>query len=137
MGIEFLSNYSGVQAYYRTPQIPAVDVQEVSKQQQSAGKAEQQDTSLQTYSSQEQNPAVDHRSRTADLENISLTFNKEDDYGYIGSESALSDLDVQKAISDMRKDSVLQEYQYFVGSAQALLKGNEDGIVIPKFAGIE
>lgn len=136
MGIEFLSGFSGIQSYYKTPQIPVVNTEEVSRQQQTVNEAKKQEAPP-AYSSQDMQPVADNRSRMADLENISLTFNKEDDYSYIGSESSLTELDMQKAISDMRKDSVLQEYQYFVGSAQALLNENEDGIVIPKFNGME
>ena len=36
-----------------------------------------------------------------------------------------------KAISDMKKDSVLQEYQYFVGSSQSFMS-SADGTVILK-----
>ena len=52
----------------------------------------------------------------ATLEDISVTFNKQDDFGYIGRDSDIHSLDVEKAISDMRKDQILQQYQYFVGS---------------------
>ena len=41
---------------------------------------------------------------------------KQDDFGYIGRDSDIHSLDVEKAISDMRKDQILQQYQYFVGS---------------------
>ena len=46
----------------------------------------------------------------------------------------LDNLDMQKAISDMRKDQVLQGYQYFVGSSRNLFTGqtSEDGVVILK-----
>ncbi len=75
----------------------------------------------------------DNRSRVANLEDISLTFNKEESFGYIGSESGLADLDMQKAISDMKKDEVLQGYQYFVGSAQNIaLQNSDDGAVFRK-----
>lgn len=78
-------------------------------------------------------------SRIANLQDISLTFNTEEDYSYLGSDSSLEILDVQKAISDMQKDSILQEYQYFVGNAGSLMGADgsvlssEDGIVIRKF----
>lgn len=52
----------------------------------------------------------------APLEDISITFHKQDDFGYIGRDSDIHSLDVEKAISDMRKDQILQQYQYFVGS---------------------
>lgn len=72
--------------------------------------------------------------RVADLEQVSLTFNREDSFGYIGTDSDLNNLDMQKAISDMQKDQILQNYQYFVGSAGSLLGGmpTEDGMVVMK-----
>lgn len=73
--------------------------------------------------------------RIADLDHISLTFNTEESYDYIGRDSSIDNLDIQKAISDMKKDQVLEHYQYFVGSSDNMLQGKntEDGIVIPKF----
>ena len=55
-------------------------------------------------------------SANAALDDISITFHKQDDFGYIGRDSDIHSLDVEKAISDMRKDQILQQYQYFVGS---------------------
>lgn len=78
----------------------------------------------------QENPA----SRMADLDQVSLKFNKEDSFGYIGMDSSLDNLDMQKAISDMQKDQVLQSYQYFVGSAGSLFgeMPSEDGMVVLK-----
>ena len=71
--------------------------------------------------------------RIANLEDISLSFNKEDYFGYIGKDSDIYKLDVEKALSDMKRDSVLEEYQYFVGSSQTFAgQQSADGIVIPK-----
>lgn len=56
--------------------------------------------------------------RDAGLEDISLTFNKQEEFDYIGRDSDIRSLDVEKAISDMKKDQILQQYQYFVGSAR-------------------
>jgi len=39
-------------------------------------------------------------------------------YELKGSESSLMDLDMEKAISDMQKDQLIQQYQFFVGEAQ-------------------
>lgn len=36
-----------------------------------------------------------------------------------GAESDIRSLDMEKAISDMRKDQVLQQYQFFVGTKAA------------------
>lgn len=72
--------------------------------------------------------------RVADLSSIFLKFNKEETFDYIGNDSSLDNLDMQKAISDMRKDQVLQGYQYFVGSSYNLSEEQqtEDGIVLLK-----
>lgn len=40
-------------------------------------------------------------------------------YELIGSESEIAGLDVEQAISDMKKDQVLQQYQFFVGESRA------------------
>ncbi|NLL94005.1 MAG: hypothetical protein GX225_07735 [Clostridiales bacterium] len=49
------------------------------------------------------------------------------DIDLIGSESDILKLDVEKAVSEMKKDSILQEYQFFVSNLST-----EDGIVIRK-----
>lgn len=73
--------------------------------------------------------------KLADLENISLTFQQNESFDYIGQDKNILNLDVEQAISDMKKDSILQEYQYFVGSSQNIFQSQQtdDGIVIPKF----
>lgn len=62
---------------------------------------------------------------------ISLTFNKGDNFSYIGSEKDIDNLDINKAISDMKQDSILREYNYFVGSANNVFN-SEDGRVLVK-----
>ena len=72
------------------------------------------------------------RKNTA-LEDVSLTFLKDDTYDMIGSESDLNKLDMQKAISDMQKDKILQDYNYFVGSSGMQQRNiSEDGVVVAK-----
>ena len=68
-----------------------------------------------TGAAKEETP-VGEQKQNAPLEDISITFHKQDDFGYIGRDSDIRSLDVEKAISDMRKDQILQQYQYFVGS---------------------
>ena len=38
-------------------------------------------------------------------------------YGLKGEDSDINKLDVEKAVSDLEKDQILQQYQYFVGGA--------------------
>lgn len=66
----------------------------------------------------------------ASLEDIRLDFGEEADAGFAGMESDIRSSDVQKAISDMKKDRILEEYQYFVGSMREQV--SEDGTVIQK-----
>ncbi len=125
MGIDLMSGFGRVQPYYRASEIPTVTPDEVRKQD------EQQGISPQAAAESPKEQLQDNRSKTADLENVSLTFNKEESFDYLGRESELMKLDMQKAISDMKKDSVLQDYQYFVGSAASFMN-TEDGLVFRK-----
>ena len=133
MGSLSISDYSSLFQNYRIPNIPEVQIGQVETQEPKV-----QESSVNPQEKQiitEQEPLQNRAGKSADLENISLKFNTGEDYGYIGKDSDLEKLDMQKAISDMKKDSVLQQYQYFVGSAKNLNSGipSEDGIVIPKF----
>lgn len=100
------------------------------------GRIGQPDLTVQpdNLTSTEESAQPNRASRMADLEQVSLKFNREDSFGYIGMDSSLENLDMQKAISDMRKDQVLQGYQYFVGSAGSLFgeMSSEDGTVVMK-----
>lgn len=40
-------------------------------------------------------------------------------YELKGEDSDIANLDVEKALSDMKKDQILQQYQYFVGESKA------------------
>lgn len=135
MDVGGIGQYGGLYSPYRVNEIPKVDVESVKEQDKLKNDtaAATQIGDSQANGSQSAN-TQDNRSRIANLENISLTFNKNSEFDYLGQDSNIQSLDMQKAISDMQKDSVLQEYQYFVGSANSLT-GNfsdEDGTVFPK-----
>ena len=130
MAINALSQFGGLYNNYRVTDIPKVDIKEVEAQDL---KKQQEATvpSLETFE-----PVVaDNRTKSADLENISLTFNKNDDYSYIGMDFSIEALDMEQAISDMKKDKILEDYQYFVGSSERLNEtfASEDGKVMLKF----
>ena len=74
---------------------------------------------------------VDNRPLATDPNSVSLNFNKGDDFSYIGSEKDIAKLDMQKAISDMKQDNILQEYNYFIGSSRNVYS-SEDGVVLAK-----
>ena len=112
------------------------DANKVGRQIDEADLSKQADLTVQSDNlTFAEEPAQENQaSRMADLEQVSLKFNKEDSFDYIGMNSSLDNLDMQKAISDMQKDQVLQSYQYFVGSAGSLFgeMPSEDGTVILK-----
>lgn len=135
MAIQGLSEYGGLYNNYRVVDIPKVDFETVKKQDELNKESQ---ASLPVYEEPKAasvEPVEDNRSKIANLDDISLTFNTGDDYSYIGSESPLENLDMQKAISDMRKDSILEDYQYFVGSSSDMTNSfsNDDGKVFLKF----
>lgn len=78
------------------------------------------------------------------LQDISLDKNTGSSFDFIGRDSDISSLDVQKAVSDMKRDRILEDYQYFVGDIHIEGKQLEinpeqspessfiDGIVIQK-----
>jgi hypothetical protein len=131
MSIGINSAYNNGLQNYRVPTIQTVSAEEVKKQDAQLAE-EQSALGLRTYE-ETSTPAV--RKPDAQLEDISVTFNKQDDFGYIGKDSDIFSLDVEKAVSDMQKDRMLQQYQYFVGSSKNLYEQHQsaDGVVIPKF----
>ena len=65
-------------------------------------------------------------SRTGNLEKITFDFKKNNEFNLVGAQSKVEDLDVEKALSDMKKDSVLDQYKFFVKSS---LGSDADGSV--------
>ncbi len=136
MAISLMSGYNNISVYYRIPEASAVTPQKIEAQQEtvpgstkSGNAAEEQPTGGQIQQSAAEESALQKRTSVNPSE-ISMTFHKEETFDYLGSESSLMNLDMQKAISDMKKDSILQDYQYFVGSTISV--NPEDGMVIRK-----
>ncbi|HKM34987.1 MAG TPA: hypothetical protein VJY54_09630 [Lachnospiraceae bacterium] len=135
MGISGISDYSSLFASYKVPEIPSVDFDQIKKADELANVKSQTEPLV----SQNIDLSIDEkqleRPESININELSLTFNAGDDFGYIGKDSDIEDLDMQKAISDMKKDQVLQQYQYFVGNSETLFPQNssEDGHVFLKF----
>ena len=126
MGIGGINDYAGLLRNFRVP-----NVSETGIEQNVRPDAVIREESLPVADTHVAAPVV---RKDAQLEDISITFNKKESFGYLGKDSDIRSLDVQKAIDDMRKDKVLQQYQYFVGSSRNLqIENNADGIVIQKF----
>lgn len=134
MQIQGFGQYGGLYQQNRIPEIKQVSVDQVKQQDEL--KKQQENYAQSVESLQKEYAATpDTRSRMADLENISLSFNAGETYDYIGREAGFENLDMMRAISDMQKDKVLEQYQYFVGPqdmTEHVIANNEDGIVIQK-----
>ncbi len=134
MAINIYSDYGGFYNSYKTVNIPKVDLETVKKQDEIKAASEAAVSELPKIPEINADAKADTRSRMADLDNISLTFNQGDDYSYIGSDFEIEGLDIEKAISDMRKDKILEDYQYFVGGQNyENIAAEGDGKVFLKF----
>lgn len=112
---------------YRINSIPRVDVTQAEQ-----NKPEEKQSQVNQAPAISIEPVVDNRPKSANLDDVSMTFNRQENYGYIGKDRDVSLLDMEKAISMMRQDSALQDYQYFVGNSRDIFN-SEDGRVIAKF----
>ena len=124
-----IGDYGSILQNYYVPTIPRVNVENIGLQN---SQADAMQTLPVNDIHEEASVAVAAR-QDAPLEDISITFNKQESFDYIGQDSDIQSLDVQKAISDMKKDRILQQYQYFVGSSRNLMTQSADGAVFAKF----
>lgn len=110
MNVGMVNGYIGIQTY-RMPNISqAKEVNQntgLDVNEQISGQTTENVTQIQ----EERKPVF------TDLEDISLGFNKQDDFSYIGKDADIEQLDMQKAISDMKRDNLFHQYQFFVRSA--------------------
>ena len=125
MSIDKIGQYGGFYNQYRLPEISQVSVEDVKRQDEKLAKQQNTPAPQIDYTQQPSNPAP----RMANLEDISLSFNVNETYDYIGKDADLQNLDMMSAISDMQKDKVLEQYQYFVGPKEIV---TPDGMVVQK-----
>ncbi len=64
------------------------------------------------------------------LEDISLSFNKNDDFDLIGTTSDITNLDIEKAVSISKRDDILNSYR--ASETQVPVYAGEEGMVIAK-----
>lgn len=112
---------------YRVNEIPKMYLDDAAKVEETKSQAEQQTAGAVTIE-----PLEDTRPRSVNPNEVSLSFNKRDDFSYLGKEKDISLLDMQHAIADMKQDTILHDYQYFVGSSRNVFS-SEDGSVTAKF----
>ena len=56
-------------------------------------------------------------SRTAKLDNVSVSFNKNDSYGHIGSSKDITKLDQTSNVDNKVKSGIFNDYLYYAGSS--------------------
>ncbi len=64
------------------------------------------------------------------LEDISISFNKNDDFDLIGTTSDIMNLDIEKAVSVSKRDDILNSYR--TTETQIPVYAGEEGTVIAK-----
>ena len=111
MRITPLDSFNYINGGYGVRNITYVD-QDVSREEKASEQVQKQEQKDSGSLEVRQNDAP----RATDPNSVSLTFNKNDDFSYIGSDSPLQNLDLQKAISNMQRDSILSDYRRFVGT---------------------
>ncbi len=134
MSIDKIGQYGGFYNQYRLPEIQQISVEDVKKQDEALAQQQMQQ-SVATPQIDYAQPTSNQAPRMANLEDISLSFNVNETYDYIGRDADLQNLDMMSAISDMQKDKVLEQYQYFVGPkemADPIVALTPDGMVVQK-----
>lgn len=71
-------------------------------------------------------PERNNAPRTSNAEDFTFDF-KKNSYQLVAARTDLEDIDVEKAMSDMKKDTILDQYKFFVKPAN--LATDEDGTV--------
>ena len=133
MNIGSVNSTGNLADSYRTLSIPYIQAEEPAKISRVDNVAENRIVVSEANVHEAAPEPVSRPRQDAALEDISLTFNRQEDFTYLGKDSDIYSLDMERAISDMKKDQVLQQYQYFVGRSQNLLTQSADGIVLAKF----
>lgn len=128
MGVGGVSDYASILKNYDIPVVPDMSLAEVQGRESTV----REDVPSAVAPREDLLEAPERKD--AALEDISITFNRQENFGYIGRDSDVRALDVERAIDEMEKDRVLQQYQYFVGSSRDLYGAEgADGTVIRKF----
>lgn len=110
MNVGMVNGYIGI-GNYRMPNITKAEEVNQNAEVLANQQVSEQATENVTQIQEERKPVF------TDLKDISLGFNKQDDYSYIGKDADIEQLDMQKAISDMQKDNLFHQYQFFVRSS--------------------
>lgn len=149
MTINGLGQFDMMSAYNRINSIPKAPVENVAKPQVQENQKADDTVKVQPEAKEEIkaeekaagglkiNLNLDgiRAKSNASLEDISRDFTKRDNFSIRGFDEVESPdemaMQMEKAVSEMQKDSSLKQYQYFVGEGN-VITNDEDGIVIMK-----
>ena len=107
---------SGIRPYAGFYEYNSIKANELRAEQiaatQEASSVEAEEVSTETQSAAIQTPAPEQNFTAFDY---AQNYRSDETYELKGKDCDLASLDMQKAISDLDKDQVLQQYQFFVG----------------------
>lgn len=112
---------SGIRPYAGFYEYNSIKANELRAEQiaatQKASSVEAEEVSAETQSATVQTPAPEQNFTAFDY---AQNYRADETYELKGRDSDLASLDMQKAISDLDKDQVLQQYQFFVGDKDSV-----------------
>lgn len=112
---------SGIRPYAGFYEYNSIKANELRAEQiaatQKAPSVEAEEVSTETQSATVQTPAPEQNFTAFDY---AQNYRSDETYELKGKDSDLASLDMQKAISDLDKDQVLQQYQFFVGDKDSV-----------------
>lgn len=127
-------NVSGVRPYAGFYQYNSIRLNEARNAQIAAAESVNQQSVSEAPAKEPvaQVPAVEERKpQTFSSYDFAQQYNPDETFDLKGADSDINSLDVQKAVSEMTKDTMLQQYQYFVDTnaedvGSAALRINEN-----------
>ena len=110
-------NVSGIRPYEGFYQYNSIKLNELRNQQiaASAKAAEQANGVDDTVQKKEEQEVSAPVNQTFDSYDFAKQYRPDETFELKGIDSDIESLDAKKAVSDLEKDQVLQQYQYFVG----------------------
>ena len=112
---------SGIRPYAGFYEYNSIKANELRAEQiaatQKASSVEEEEVSTETQGATVQTPAPEQNFTAFDY---AQNYRSDETHELKGRDSDLASLDMQKAISDLDKDQVLQQYQFFVGDKDSV-----------------
>lgn len=111
-------NVSGIRPYEGFYQYNSIKLNELRNQQIAAAQQETraQEIDPEQAKRQEQEIAAFAAGQTFDSYDFAQQYKPDETFDLKGADSDIASLDISKAVSDLDKDQLLQQYQYFVGT---------------------